>query len=210
MRVWNHFMQWLAAIVLAAGCAGGALAAPITYTITGTGTGTAGGTAFTNAAYTITLVADTGAFVVPVGYRYVPTSSATMAIQGLGTATITLPTRLFVNGNIAGWSRAGAGGSDLLNMPAPEFSSWLGDTDLGPLTNITPLALHQFNGVTSSLGNITMPTSSVVSFQARLGSVVVEPTAPMAVPFLSGANLLVLAVLMTMAVGWTRHRQRRP
>ena len=93
-------MRWtigrLFALALVVLGGGSALAAPITYTMTATATGTLAGTAFTNAAITVTSVADTSLVFVAGGvfpnlnYEVISFSSS-INIAGFGTATFTDP-----------------------------------------------------------------------------------------------------------------------
>ncbi len=76
--------------------AGGVLATPITYTMTATASGNLAGTSFTNAAITVTSLADTGNVFVAGGvfpnlnYEVVAATS-TISIAGFPTATFTDP-----------------------------------------------------------------------------------------------------------------------
>jgi hypothetical protein len=74
--------------------ASAALAGPITYIMNATATGTFAGTAFTNAAITVTSIADTGNVFVssgtPPDVNYeVIASSSSISIAGFATATFT-------------------------------------------------------------------------------------------------------------------------
>lgn len=89
----RHFVN---ALILAAlfSLAGGekTLASEIIYTFSGVGSGTLGADSFTDASYEITLYADTSKIVVTpllFGESFVPDLSATVFVNGLGTATIT-------------------------------------------------------------------------------------------------------------------------
>src|SRR5262249_46820073 len=80
------------------GGVGSAWARPITYTFTGTGSGSLGANSFTAAAFTITALADTSQVVVRNPFfTYVPTSSATIDVSGIGSANFTGSTEVFVN-----------------------------------------------------------------------------------------------------------------
>ena len=68
------------------------LASEIIYTFSGVGSGTLGADSFSDASYAITLYADTSKIVVTpllFGESFVPDLSATVFVNGLGTATIT-------------------------------------------------------------------------------------------------------------------------
>jgi hypothetical protein len=77
--------------------AGKALAYDIIYTFSGIGSGTLGTDSFSDSSYAITLYADTSDIVTSpllFGDSYVPDVSATVFVNGLGTATITSQMRV--------------------------------------------------------------------------------------------------------------------
>jgi hypothetical protein len=84
-------------IFVSALAASWAIADPITYTMTATATGNIAGAAFTDAAITVTSIADTSDVFVASGtapninYEVIAGSS-TISIAGFGTATFTDPT----------------------------------------------------------------------------------------------------------------------
>lgn len=168
-----------------------ALAAPITYTISGAGTGTVGATAFTNAAYTISVVGDTTAITGGPVFSNVVTG--TMTIAGIGTATISEPIRVFNNQTNTAFG-VGRPSADLLDVFDPVFATYALATNLGPIAGLTPQTLGQFTNLASTLGAITMPTSGPVTMQATT-SAVPPPVASTPVPTLSEYGLLLLALL---------------
>jgi hypothetical protein len=66
-------------------------AAPITYTETSIASGTLGGTPFTDALVTVELTADTSGVIEPAPGVFVNQGTATVTIDGLGTATFNDP-----------------------------------------------------------------------------------------------------------------------
>src|SRR4051794_23523627 len=92
-----------AALVAVTVCftAGVAGAAIMQVTISATGSGTIGGTPFSNAPFTITTQYDTATrFTIqsgPPAIYGVPNVLAAINIGGIGNATFTQPTRIFVN-----------------------------------------------------------------------------------------------------------------
>ena len=145
-------------------------AATINYTISGNGSGSLAGLAFTDQDFSISLIGDTANFSSP-GYDVIdPLNSATVAINGFGTTTLDLPTRLGISGNIVFFSRAGSGGLDLfdffLDAPVDLQSAF------GPVMGTSVFALDQFVNVSTSLGALTFSDSTSVNFSA---AVVPEP-----------------------------------
>ena len=69
----------------------------IIYTFSGVGSGTLGVNSFTDVSFVVTLFADTSDIVTSsllFGDSYVPDSSATVLVNGLGTATVTSQMRV--------------------------------------------------------------------------------------------------------------------
>jgi hypothetical protein len=188
-----------------------ALAAPITYTFTGTGTGTVGATPFTNAAYTITLNADTTNITsFGVTFQNVA-SSATMTIAGIGTATITPSVGVFDNqGNSTIGFQNFSTFLDQEDGTNAAFATYALSTNIGPISGLVATALGQFVNLPSSLGPITLSASNPFTFQAALGGAP-PPPPPVAtsVPTLSEYSLLLLALLMALFAGLRLSRQRR-
>jgi len=184
-----------------------AFAVPITYTFSGVGTGTVGATPFTNAAYTITLVGDTTAVTSAGQFHNVTTT--TMTIAGIGTATITDVNNIFDN---QGLSTLGFQSLvtflDLLDVANPAFATYALGTNLGPISGLTATALSQFTGVNSTLGQISMPSSGPVTFQATIGGAPPPQVVVTPVPTLSHYGLILLA-LVTGGMAALRLRSRR-
>jgi len=181
-----------------------AFAASITYTFTGTGSGHIGVSVFTNAAYTIQVTGDT-AQVTPLGDptnqgSVVPSLTALITVAGIGTATVTEPTQWFVSNTYVGtgFSR----GSDLLDVEHPLFATWDLKTPIGPLADLEPFAIGQFTDLSTSLGLMTLSSSSNVTFEATGGEARAE-----LVPTLSETGFLVLALALAL-LGVALLRQR--
>ena len=93
----------VAVVMSAFGLANGAQAAPITYEISGIASGTIGGAVFTDALVTVTMHGDTDNVLTdpfpdefPCDFCTVNASSlTTVAIAGIGTATVTQPTGIW-------------------------------------------------------------------------------------------------------------------
>jgi hypothetical protein len=117
-------------IVLVAGLASTASAAQIQYIFTGLGTGSIGQTSFTRAKFTIISNADTSGIFSSGTLSQVNASSATIDIEGVGSATFLIATRVFLNkpfsGNATvGFSRTEAnGGNDFYNLRGPALNSY--------------------------------------------------------------------------------------
>jgi len=185
-------------------------ATTITFTFAGTGSGDVGGTnfvggtSFTNQPFTITAIADT-TNITSCGAPciYVDSTSSTIAITGFSLANVTSGTRVFDNFAL-GYSRAGAGGKDLLNMADPAFLTYGLSTSLGPIFNAIPIIIvpNQFDCafgcVTSNLGNIEFSSITNVTFNAVTGAAgVPEP-----------ATLTLLGI-GSLAVGIARRLRRK-
>jgi len=183
--------------VLLSGCS---YADPITFTHTGVGSGTIGTTTFTDAAFTITDVGDTTNVEDLSGAFSLDDSSASIAIDGVGTFDFITGTRTFVAGGLVGFSRATASGNDLFNGPSnAAFSTWDLTSSIGPIDGTAQLLQWSLSPVDTSGGVLVFDdgiTDTV--FSATLGTAVPEPTGSIAV----GIGVLALAVV-------TRRRRKR-
>jgi hypothetical protein len=154
---------------------GVALASPITYTLTGTGSGTVNGAPFTNSVWTITVKGDTLAITYHASiteYDLLGTT-VTMAITGVGTATVTDSVSIFSSqvgseGRL-GISRNGAINGPMLILSDAAFITYALATPLGPITAF-PSLYSRFQNLQTNLGPITLSSSGSVTFQAVLGS----------------------------------------
>jgi len=113
-----------------------ATAAPVKIVQTGSGSGTLAAVPFPSSNFTITALADTSNRAAHSQGWYIDDTSASIAIDGLGTLDFLTGTRMFVNNayTIVGFSRAGLYGADLFNGPTSAvFSTWDMLTPIGPI-----------------------------------------------------------------------------
>jgi hypothetical protein len=157
------------------------LAADIIYTFSGAGSGTLGTDSFSDASYTITLYADTSdIFTTPLlfGDSYVPDLSATVFVNGLGTATITSQMRVR---DLQDLGMVGPATISLYNSDNPAFAAILAvHTDskdyilsepIGPIGGT--LLDNQSSGASfdTSAGDFSFNSLVSVRFQATPQSV---------------------------------------
>jgi hypothetical protein len=91
-------------------------AAIIEFIYTGTGSGTLGGQAFTDSRFTITETSNTENIQsCEDECVFIDAMSTTISIENVGQFDFLSGTRTFYNGEVVGFSRAGAFGSDLYN-----------------------------------------------------------------------------------------------
>jgi probable HAF family extracellular repeat protein len=144
---------------------------PITYSISGVGSGNVGVTTFTNAPYTIILSGDTKTIQLPDTLdRTRNAIGATIRIDSIGTAVITEPLLI----ESACGATPGIGVARGASFP---FSSYVLGASRIPISAcaLTPVAptlnlsvsLTNFVNVASTLGPITMTSSSAVDYGAQ-------------------------------------------
>ncbi len=183
--------------------------APIMFTHTVEASGSLDGTPFPSLQVTISGFGDTLNRIFDGDAYSLALDSAVVDIQGLGTFTLLLPLREFLNpappevGSvglpIVGLSRGPAIGFDLLDGPSSaEFSSWTMTTSIGPITGFG--SITQWDTIGGSF-TVTVPTSGgalvlndALTFVTFNASLVPEPTT---------ATLLLLGML---GCGWRRRR----
>ncbi len=147
---------------------GAAHAEGITYTFDATGSGSLGGKAFANAAFTITVTADTLNIVNCGGGVFsVDSLSADISITGFDTATVLIPTRLFDNNSVSalGFSQASCTGGDYLDIRNDAFAAYNLATAIGPIFDPNPFAA-QFHDVPTTAGTLTVSSARDVTFNA--------------------------------------------
>ncbi|MDP6312314.1 MAG: hypothetical protein QF781_09195 [Phycisphaerales bacterium] len=162
----------------------GAHADLITFTHTGSGSGTLNSSMFGPSNFTIVSTADTDNRDSHGSAYYINHDSVTITIDGLGTYDITDATRTFVNGQIVGFSREGATGSDLFNGPSdPAFLVWEMLTSIGPVSGTGTLMqwgsgintsggiLEFYNGSSSATFAATIPAPGVMALLGVAGFV---------------------------------------
>jgi hypothetical protein len=151
---------------------GGAQAESITFTFDGTGSGTLGGSAFSDEAFTITVIADTldvascGSGVVSVD-----SLSADIFISGFEVATFSISTRVFDHSSGAlGFSRGTCVGADLLDIRDDAFMTYDLTTSIGPIFVAQPFAVEQFLNIPTTGGILTMRSAQDITFNAETES----------------------------------------
>jgi hypothetical protein len=153
-------------------------AVPITYIFSGVGSGSLGTGTFSDVSYVITLFADTKNIVTTpllFGESHVPDSSATLFVNGLGTATISsqLEVNDFENLGTEGAAtislivRTGSSSAPILGVHPFSKNYYLGEP-IGPVGG--PGVNYQDSGVSISTsdGDFTFSSLSSVRFQATL------------------------------------------
>lgn len=179
-----------------------AAAAPITYIYTGTGSGSIGGTPFTDAAFTITGMADTDDLAsCGGGCQEINHTATNVTIDGIGTFTITSPLRTFLNGT-PGLSRQDPPGGDLYSLYGGDFAGWDLVSNWGPL-NTTGSILQWASPQVNTSGGVLVFTDNGTTpgtFQAVLGQ------AAEAIPTLSQWGTVLLACLLMCVAIWRIRR----
>ena len=146
-----------------------ASAAAIIYTISGNGSGVLDGVTFTDANFSFTLAGDTDDLVdIGGGVNVDPLASASYDIDGLGSGTFSIATRLGqnTNNNVVFFGLAG-GGIDLFDFDIG-FNQDLA-VNFGPLPNTGGVfALGQFDDIATSGGALSFDAAGDVLFSGRL------------------------------------------
>lgn len=145
-------------------------AAPITYQFRATGgNGEFNGNQFNDAAFLITVTADTSNIVEFSPGIYDVDGIATIEMPGVTTGTFVTPTRVYSNNLVpgAGFSRSRTiGGSDLLDLDEPAFAGYALTAPFGPVFEDTPLAVDQFSNVQLDTGMLSFFSVDTVTFVA--------------------------------------------
>jgi|SRR5665213_1078573 len=188
-------------------------AGTVVFTETGVGSGSIGAITFNDAAFTLTEIGDTssrtlfdidGTFYP--GVYYIPGTSASISISGLGTFSILSPMLTFGNqpNEAAGMGAFGPGGpgtiggqsylGDILDLPSAAFGSWDMLTSIGPISgtgeSFTPTFLT--TGGSAVLNSVTGDTEFTAT-------VVPEPT----------SNILLLSGMLVMAFVARKHNFKK-
>lgn len=157
----------------------------IIYMFSGVGSGTLGAGSFHDAAYDITLFADTSDIVTSpllFGDSYVPDLSATVFVNGLGTSTINSQMRVrdFENLGMTGPATISLYNGDNASYAAilavhPGSKNYSLSEPIGPIGG----TLFDSSGAsfTTSAGDFSFSSLSSVTFQATLQSAP-EPSLP--------------------------------
>lgn len=162
-------------VVAAAACLATPVAAAETYTIVGTGSGFLGAYEFNDAAFTFTLIGSDAHYTSGALSRIDPLDEVKVAIAGIGAGVLSVPTQLFLVDGAAGLSRATSSGADLFDMIIPTIGGLLQKFSV---QSSQVFALNQFQNVATTAGDLTVNSSSNVTFahDASAGAVP-EPAA---------------------------------
>ena len=174
-------MTGLAGLAASLAMATAAQGALVTYKISGAGSGSLGGVTFSDAAFDILLVGDTGNILdFGVGTpAIVPLESATVRIDGFAEARLTRLTRFGINRNIDLFffsSESGFGsGPDLFDFKVAEADQFAFDF-FGAYGLVAgfDIFVAQFEDIGTSQGALTFEAASDVTFSA---AAVPEPAA---------------------------------
>ena len=214
-----RFRIVVAALTMSAvlGWAAPTQAAPITYTTESIASGTLGATPFTNVLVTVELTADTSGVIEPVPGIFVNQGTATVTIDGLGTAAFNDPNgyaAVFFPQSVLPNCPCFAFFDDAANFPA-SGTAIFGLADAGLAGFDLQSAFGPLTG--TGIGLATNPDGSPVAFSTTAGNLLLtdggDPVtltvtvAPTAVP--EPASLSLLAVGALGAITARRRRQRQ-
>jgi PEP-CTERM motif len=124
-------------LVVSVSFATGAGATPIEFIYTGTGSGTIGVSTFSNASFVITEQSDTSNIQSCGSCSFIDANSTSISIGGIGSYLFTTGTRTFDASGLVGFSRAGAGGVDLIDVFS--VGSWNMISSIGPISQTVSL-----------------------------------------------------------------------
>jgi hypothetical protein len=168
-------------------------ATPITYSFWGTATGSLGGQSFTDAAFSLTSIADTNNvhhnYIPDVDYVYASHSS--ISIDGFGLADFTIPTIDLVNRN-SGLFIFFDPVQDRLIMSVEHFDAYTYDltNSIGPDSGPSLVNPTVFFG--TSLGLLNFTSFSDNNYQAVLGQLTDVPEPKILMLFLMGLCMMTL------------------
>jgi len=164
----------LVAVLALIGAPTAASAAIVDYYISGDGTGVINGLDWSG-AFTITMVGDNSTVS---GDVIDPLESATVTLPGGITATLSIPTRLGINGTSVFFSRSSSNGFDLFDfsLSSADAAAFNFQAGYGPVTGTGVFALNQFQDVATSAGPLSFDSSGDVQFSSSGASAVPEPS----------------------------------
>ncbi len=188
-------------------------AEPILYTFSGIGSGTLGAESFSNAAFAVTVSADTGDIVTSpllFGLSHVPASSATVFINGLGTVPIITQLgvadsqNLGMTGPAAITLNVSDSGLSPIFEVHPGTKDYLLSEPIGPIGGRVFTQPDSFTPFAMSDGDFAFSSLLSVTFQAALQPVP-EP-ASLALLCAGGVTLRLLARKKWRRVGRVANR----
>ena len=152
-------------------------ATDIVYTFSGTGTGKVGETTFTNASFSISILADTtNVSLIFPGDRTnttfgVDAISSQFRIAEIGFGSFSNATYVFVNQTVgvAGWSEYNGGGevTDILDVLRPaSFTNYNLGTPVDPILIPGPIFTGGLDSEPSTLGLVTLTDMKDITFSA--------------------------------------------
>ncbi len=164
---WNRFaIRALVALIGASFLS--ASAGPITFLYRGTGSGTLGGIPFTSQQFTITATGDTAnitSWAFASGGPQLTHESAVIDIAGFAPATFTIATHTWkLPGTQGGFGRNL--GLNLLTLDEAAFAVYGLDTSILPISETTPLHVHQFQSVSTTRGSLSFSSIPSFTFEA--------------------------------------------
>ncbi len=141
----------------------------IIYTFSGSADGSIGDTAFTNAMFKIRVLADTNAVATNTSipdYTVLqgPALSASIEVAGVGVATFTDATGMFVNQTFGslGWGIPGV--ADLMDVSDPDFDVYGLTSPFPPDFFPGPPLYFNLDDLASTLGPVTLSSVEDVTF----------------------------------------------
>ena len=192
----HHIMKRLILGVFCALSYFAAKGSPATYTFTATGTGHLGDASFSDALLVFSAVADTTNITEtltpygPTPIFLVPDATATVSVDGVGSATFTSPTYNIVNPQVQASGISWSNLLDILYVTSPALASYDLSSSFGPITGTPGINPYAYFDTTAGIFNLSSVSS--VTFQA---DVVPEP---------STFTLLSAALVGTAIFRWRR------
>jgi hypothetical protein len=176
-------------------------AAVVEFDITGQGTGTLDGVAWAG-TFDIEMIGDNSTVTNSGAFSAIdPLASASVIITGVGTATLSDPTRLGLNStnNAIFFGKSGSLDYFDFTLSPTDAAAFQFQAGYGPVNGTGVFALNQFANVATSLGLLTFSGSSDVSFSSV--------PAPNPIPGTGLLSFLALGLLGLCSAGWKRFRQ---